>query len=48
MTRVHRSVHRVAWLLLALGVGVGLLLALLWREPAHAGALLPFAVGLAT
>jgi hypothetical protein len=37
VTRTHRSFHRLIWVLLALGVGVALLLALLWREPAHAG-----------
>ncbi len=36
MTRTHRKIHRLAWALLALGVGLALLLALLWRDPAHA------------
>jgi hypothetical protein len=39
MTRAHRKFHRLAWVLLALAVGLLLLLALLWRDPAHAAAL---------
>jgi hypothetical protein len=39
MTRTHRKLHRLVWLLLALGVGLALLLALAWRDPAHAAAL---------
>ncbi len=39
MTRTHRRLHRLVWLLLALGVGIALLLAFLWRDPAHAAAL---------
>jgi hypothetical protein len=39
MTRTHRKLHRLVWLLLALGVGLALLLALAWRDPAHASAL---------
>ena len=46
MTRTHRKLHRLVWLLLALGVGLALLLAFLWRDPAHA-AMLVSAVGLA-
>lgn len=38
MTRTHRKLHRLVWLLLALGVGLALLLAFLWRDPAHATA----------
>lgn len=38
MTRTHRRIHRLAWTLLALGVGLALLLALLWRDPANAAA----------
>jgi hypothetical protein len=45
MTRTHRRLHRLVWLLLALGVGVALLLAVLWRDPAHA-AVLVSALGL--
>ena len=41
MTRTHRKLHRLVWVLLALGVGLALLLALLWRDPAHAAALGP-------
>jgi hypothetical protein len=39
VTRTHRKIHRLAWALLTLGVGLALLLALLWRDPAHAAAL---------
>jgi hypothetical protein len=46
MTRTHRKLHRLVWLLLALGVGLALLLALAWRDPAHAGGLV-LALGLA-
>jgi hypothetical protein len=41
MTRTHRKLHRLVWLLLALGVGLALLLALTWRDPAHAAAVSP-------
>jgi hypothetical protein len=41
MTRTHRKLHRLVWLLLALGVGLALLLALAWRDPANAAALGP-------
>ena len=46
MTRTHRKLHRLVWLLLALGVGLALLLAFLWRDPAHAAAV-SLALGLA-
>ncbi len=39
MTRTHRKIHLLVWLLIALSVGLALLLALLWRDPAHAAAL---------
>jgi len=39
VTRTHRKLHRLVWLLLALGVGIALLLAFLWRDPAHAAGL---------
>ena len=38
MTRAHRTMHRLLWPLLALAVGLALLLALLWRDPANAQA----------
>jgi hypothetical protein len=37
--------HRLMWALLALGIGLALLLALVWRDPAHAAAA-QFAIGL--
>lgn len=36
MTRSHRSAHRVLWVVLALALGVGFSIALLWRTPARA------------
>jgi len=36
MTRSHRALHRRLWLVLALALGFGLAIALLWRAPAHA------------
>jgi hypothetical protein len=39
MTRTHRRLHRLVWLLLALGVGIALLFAFMWRDPAHAAVL---------
>jgi len=45
MTRMHRSLHRIIWPILALLVVLGVALAL-WRRPPpeHAGAALPPAV----
>ena len=36
MTRSHRSVHRLLWVVLALAVGFGFTMALVLRAPAHA------------
>lgn len=33
MTRKHRSIHRVLWLILALAIGVGFAMALYLRPP---------------
>jgi hypothetical protein len=36
MTRMHRSVHRLLWPVLALAVGLGLAMALYLRPPPNA------------
>ena len=46
VTRAHRNIHRLLWPLLAVAVGLALLLALAWRDPANAQAL-ELVVGLA-
>lgn len=41
MTRAHRKLHVLIWLLLAVAIGLALALAIALRDPAHALAVLP-------